>query len=88
MFKKTALAPPGPMEISAIPPPEGDTGSNRPPTDPPGDSCPGCSAKTAMEACWKIKDKLPEKKLGFYWVHPGCSKSPLRVFCDFKTKWE
>ena len=33
--------------------------------------------------CWHIKQKIPFKKSGYYWIKPRCTKKALRVFCDF-----
>jgi len=89
MFKKAHLTPdPDSIEEEEEAATGGNIASDRPKPDPPGDSCPGCSSKTKVPACYHIKDLHPKIKDGFFWVKPGCSKSPLRVYCDFKTKWE
>jgi len=103
MFKKTYLAPPpapssggggdedeedGPTEEEEEEGADNASGTGRPRPAPIGDSCPGCSSKTAGDACYTIKDLNPSKKNGFYWVKPKCSKTSLRVYCDYNTKWE
>jgi len=34
--------------------------------------CYGCSAFTAAEGCYRIKDLSPGKLSGYYWVKPAC----------------
>jgi hypothetical protein len=60
----------------------------KPPVPPPGMSCHGCSPDTASIGCYKIIEMMPYRKPGFYWVkEPECMKAPMRVYCDFKTKY-
>ena len=33
--------------------------------------------------CWHIKQLIPFKKSGYYWIKPKCTKKSIRVFCDF-----
>ena len=35
--------------------------------------------------CWHIKQLIPFKKSGYYWIKPRCAKKSLRVFCDFSV---
>lgn len=46
----------------------------------------GCSPKKPAEACWRIIDKFPWKKSGYYWIKPSCSKIPMRVYCDYASE--
>ncbi len=46
----------------------------------------GSHSSVAGEDCWKIKEIMPFKKSGFYWIRPACGNKPFRVFCDFSIE--
>ncbi len=33
--------------------------------------------------CWHIKQLIPYKKSGLYWIKPRCTPKAIRVWCDF-----
>jgi len=43
----------------------------------------GAVSLTPAKDCWHIKQLIPVKKSGFYWIKPTCSRRALRVFCDY-----
>jgi len=45
----------------------------------------GSSPKNPAYGCWRIIDKFPYKKSGYYWIKPICSKIPMRVYCDYES---
>jgi len=71
MYKPFLKPPPKPGQAEYIPP----------------KSCVGCSNRTPVKGCFVIKEKFPAKRAGFYWIQSICSPLPMRVYCDFETKW-
>jgi hypothetical protein len=45
----------------------------------------GSNSLRPAKSCASIKRTFSYKKTGYYWIHPPCSKMPLRVFCDFTS---
>lgn len=39
------------------------------------------------ESCSAIKKMHIRKRSGFYWIHPPCSQTSIRVFCDFQSDY-
>ena len=35
---------------------------------PPAKSKPACGPTNPLESCWKLHDKFPNKKSGYYWL--------------------
>ena len=46
----------------------------------------GATIVNSATDCHSIKRIFPNKKSGFYWIKPRCSKKSLRVYCDFSIK--